>query len=295
MANISKTNSLSAQYKTGGKLTMLLFIFLAVCVFSRAAEAETSVYVFSSDQSTVVKTGGFAGVHETYSVTGQFRLSVDLDAGVASFEIVNANLTDDSGSEYGRSLDEIFNMTGLSGTINDDMTIEFDGKTADGTESDVRLKLSFMEDMTHLTGKTTPPPNSADMFFYDVNAVATKKYAGGTGELNDPYLIYTAEQLNAIGTEPNDWGKHFKLMADFDLSVYEHSEFNNIGIPSGGGGRLGGTFFPAVPFEGVFDGNGHTISNYTSDTGLFSCVGDPNAVIKNLGLIKPVVGINYRF
>ena len=25
------------------------------------------------------------------------------------------------------------------------------------------------------------------------------QYGGGTGELNDPYLIYTAEQMNEIG------------------------------------------------------------------------------------------------
>ena len=35
------------------------------------------------------------------------------------------------------------------------------------------------------------------------------------------YLILTAEQMNAIGAEPNDWGKHFKLMADIDLSGFD--------------------------------------------------------------------------
>ena len=39
------------------------------------------------------------------------------------------------------------------------------------------------------------------------------KYGGGQGEPNDPYLICTAEQMNTIGTEPNDWSKHFRLMA----------------------------------------------------------------------------------
>ncbi|UCF17746.1 MAG: hypothetical protein JSW59_09835, partial [Phycisphaerales bacterium] len=45
---------------------------------------------------------------------------------------------------------------------------------------------------------------------------ARAKYGGGTGEPDDPYLIYTAEQMNTIGAEPNDWDKHFKLMADID-------------------------------------------------------------------------------
>ena len=43
---------------------------------------------------------------------------------------------------------------------------------------------------------------------------APAQYGGGTGESNDPYLIYTAEQMNRIGAKPNDWDKHFKLIAE---------------------------------------------------------------------------------
>jgi len=83
------------------------------------------------------------------------------------------------------------------------------------------------------------------------------KYGGGTGEPNDPYLIYTAEQLDDIGAEPNDWDKHFKLMADIDLSAYEGTDFNIIGY-------WVQWYFPDnMPFTGVFDGNGHRISNFT--------------------------------
>ncbi|MHC4207199.1 MAG: hypothetical protein ACYSTT_21295, partial [Planctomycetota bacterium] len=85
---------------------------------------------------------------------------------------------------------------------------------------------------------------------------AYSQYGSGSGTAEDPYLIYTAEQMNAIGAEPNDWDKHFKLMADIDLSVYTGTDFNVIGYG----------LFPA--FSGVFDGNGHTISNFTySSTG----------------------------
>jgi len=267
------------------KLTILLLILLTVCAISQRLQADTSIYVFGPDQSIVIKTGGFAGVHETYAVTGQFWLTVDSDSSVASFEKVDANLTDETGIEYGQTLDEIFNMTGLAGTVVDGTTIEFEGKTADGTESDVSLKLSIKDDSAHLTGNTTPPPNSADMFFYDVNAVATKKYAGGTGEPNDPYLIYTAEQLNAIGAEPNDWDKHFKLMADIDLSDYTGTDFNIIGVDM------------ENPFTGLFDGNGHTISNFsytsvdTSYIGIFGCVGlqSNRGEIRDLGLLDSVV------
>jgi hypothetical protein len=45
----------------------------------------------------------------------------------------------------------------------------------------------------------------------------TAKYSGGTGEPNDPYQIATAADLIALGEDPNDYGKHFILMADIDL------------------------------------------------------------------------------
>ena len=54
--------------------------------------------------------------------------------------------------------------------------------------------------------------------FLVVFSQADAQYGGGAGEPNDPYLVYSAEHLNAIGVEANDWDKHFQLMADIDLS-----------------------------------------------------------------------------
>jgi formylglycine-generating enzyme required for sulfatase activity len=45
-------------------------------------------------------------------------------------------------------------------------------------------------------------------------------YGGGSGTAEDPYLIYTAAEMNEIGANPADWDKHFKLMVDIDLSNY---------------------------------------------------------------------------
>ena len=112
---------------------------------------------------------------------------------------------------------------------------------------------------------------------------AQAKYGGGKGEPNDPYLIYNANQMNAIGADANDWDKHFLLMADIDLSGYTGTSFNIIGTDWN------------YLFTGVFDGSGHAISNFTYDSngvnyiGLFGYVRDPNAEIKNLGLIDPNV------
>ena len=109
---------------------------------------------------------------------------------------------------------------------------------------------------------------------------AQAKYGGGTGEPDNPYLIYTAEQMNASGADVSDWNKHFKLMADIDLSGFTGISFNIIGTDY------------SHPFTGVFDGDGHTISNFIytsvdeSNVGLFGLVDDPNAEIKNLGLIE---------
>jgi hypothetical protein len=116
---------------------------------------------------------------------------------------------------------------------------------------------------------------------------AQAKYGGGTGEPNDPYLIFDANQMNAIGADSNDWDKHFLLCADIDLSDYTGTSFNIIGSSEPWSG---------TPFTGVFDGNDHTISNFTygsNDTavdtavaGLFGGVTGTSAVIKNVGLIN---------
>jgi len=89
--------------------------------------------------------------------------------------------------------------------------------------------------------------------------------------------------MNEIGLHEDDWDKHFKLMADIDLSSYTGTEFNIIG-----------SYSPWRPFTGIFDGNAHTISNFTytsTDTdyiGLFGRVAG-SAQIKDLGLIDPNV------
>jgi len=92
-------------------------------------------------------------------------------------------------------------------------------------------------------------------------AVSAVEFAGGTGEPNDPYQIATAEQLIAIGADPNLPSKHFVLIADIDLSGVTLSH-------------------PVVgAFNGTFDGRGHAICNLTiradgrGYVGLFGMIG----------------------
>jgi hypothetical protein len=115
-------------------------------------------------------------------------------------------------------------------------------------------------------------------------------YGGGTGTADDPYQIYTAEQMNTIGLNPSDWSKCFKLMTDIDLSVYTGTQFNCIGTSRD------------QVFAGVFDGNGHRIMNLkieptgtASYVGLFAHLGGSSR-IQNLGLEDVVIiGGNQSF
>jgi len=275
---------------TNSRILRAILLLLAVCLVSLPAQAAVGVstYIFLSDQSTVLQTGGIAGVHWTYSIEGKFQLSVDPiapNAGVASFIYVDANAADDS--PYRRTLDpnEVFNMTGLVGTVLSDMMIAFTGKAGDG--SDILIIAILKDDLVYLVGQTFPPAGSADFFIFSLDAVAQRKYDGGSGTTNDPYLIYTAKQMNSIGTEPNDWDKHFKLMADIDLSEYTGTSFNIIGYWRSRSDNK--------PFSGIFDGNSKIISNFTytsvnaSKVGLFGYLDGENAHIKDLGLYNPNV------
>ena len=106
----------------------------------------------------------------------------------------------------------------------------------------------------------------------------------GCGTETEPYLIYEAIHMQIIGGSEYSWNRHFRLVADIDLSAYAGTNFNIIGANPDSGGTA---------FTGVFDGDGHTISNFTYDSngvddiGLFGVVDDPNAEVKNLGLISP--------
>jgi len=118
------------------------------------------------------------------------------------------------------------------------------------------------------------------------------KYGSGTGELDNPYLIYTAEQLNALSTEPNDWNKHFKLMADIDLSGYSYE--SALIAPDADPCDLD---FQGASFKGIFNGNGHKISNLTITgehyLGLFGRL-EYGAEIKNLRIINVnIAGTDY--
>ena len=274
---------------TAGKshVSWIIPLIVTICLVNTSAQGQTSRYIFLSDQSTLVQTGGIAGVHWTYAVEGQFLVVVDSEAGTASFAQVDANAVDDSPLRRTLDPNEVFNMTALAGTLVDGGTsIRFEGSADDA--SSVLITLTFADDTVILKGQTTPPPNSADFFIFTLDAVAKRKYGGGAGEPNDPYQIATAAHMNAIGANPGDWGMHFKLMADVDLSGFDGKN-GRPGYNIVGPDTLPGTWeYDGTPFTGVFDGNGHVVLHLTITgeryLGLFGLVGS-RAVVKNLGVV----------
>ncbi|MEN6425181.1 MAG: GLUG motif-containing protein [Phycisphaerales bacterium] len=118
------------------------------------------------------------------------------------------------------------------------------------------------------------------------------EFAGGTGESNDPYQIATAEQLRSIGSVATLLDKHYILVHDIDLAP---------GLP---GGKVfsraviaptvdviePNTVFQGTVFSGVFDGDGHTISNLTiRGVNYLGLVGRICGSIKNVGLVNVAI------
>ena len=117
-------------------------------------------------------------------------------------------------------------------------------------------------------------------------------YSGGTGEPNSPYQIGTVPDWQTLMTTTADWNKQFILIADVNLQGVALTPVGN----------------PTNQFTGIFEGNGHVISNMTINTnenkyiGLFGYT-DQNSIIRNLGIkdvnvvgkdyVGGLVGLNY--
>jgi len=85
---------------------------------------------------------------------------------------------------------------------------------------------------------------------------AAGNYSGGSGSGSDPYQIRTVEDLDTLGKTPTDWNQCFKLMADIDLAGCNETNFHLIG------GWVSFGDLGNKPFNGIFDGNDRTISNF---------------------------------
>ena len=112
---------------------------------------------------------------------------------------------------------------------------------------------------------------------------AYAKYAGGTGEPNDPYQIATPEDLMLLGESPNDYDKQFILTTDIDLDpnlpggrVFTHAVIAHNASKS--------KSFKDASFTGSLDGKGHIIKSLIlhgdkgENLGLFGVIGSGGEV-----------------
>jgi hypothetical protein len=111
-------------------------------------------------------------------------------------------------------------------------------------------------------------------------------YSGGTGTLDDPFLISTPEDLDSMRLYYYDWDKHFLLTADINMAAYTYTTAliapDEKSLSSG---------FQGTTFTGVFDGAGFKVINLIIDTagigndflGLFGAI-DSTGTVENLGV-----------
>jgi len=139
----------------------------------------------------------------------------------------------------------------------------------------------------------------SDWFFrtYAGMAPTEAQYRGGTGDPNDPYQIATAADLIALGATPEDYGKHFILIADIDLdpNLPGGKVFDRAVIaPDTDAAQEG---FQGATFTGVLDGGSHTVSHLTIEGGSYlGLVGqtESGSVVANLRLSDVnIAGIDY--
>jgi len=122
----------------------------------------------------------------------------------------------------------------------------------------------------------------------DYPRLSWEKYSGGTGDPNNPYKIATAEDLMLLGESPEDYDKHFIMIDDIDLHPHQPSGIFDRAViaPDTNDIEPG---FQGISFRGVFDGDGHTISNLTiegkSYLGLFGLL-KSGSKVRDLGIVN---------
>ena len=126
------------------------------------------------------------------------------------------------------------------------------------------------------------------LFLCSILSTFAQFSGSGSGTESDPYLIFYADQLTQVRNYLGKDGVYFKLMADIDLG-----DWLNDNSPSEGWQPIG---VEGARFKGIFDGDGHTISNIsikrasTDNVGFFGYT--DGATIKNLTIKGDITGQN---
>jgi len=119
---------------------------------------------------------------------------------------------------------------------------------------------------------------------------ASAQFSGsGSGTSNDPYKIYNPDQLSQVRNFLSTSGVYFKLMQNIDLTDWISENY-----PSQGWQPIGSS---SSPFQGVFDGNGKSLTGFSINRSTADYVGffayTDGATIKNLTISGTVKGRQY--
>jgi|GEM_PF-89395 len=101
-------------------------------------------------------------------------------------------------------------------------------------------------------------PSFFELLRIYLNDESQSPFAGGKGTEEDPYLIETPEQFDAMRAYKD---KCFKLIADLDFTNYEYNDKQGW-WPLG---EWGGGDKDAARFSGTFDGDFHTVKNLKAE------------------------------
>ena len=125
---------------------------------------------FLPDESSVVQSGGFAGIEKVYFVEGTFGLRVNFEHGVARFVEVDALLKPESSFLPNPSLGKLFNMENLESTSVTETSIRFEGMTERYDVAPVVIEANFGHNGVRLLG--TIRPGCCDRFNFDLDGFA---------------------------------------------------------------------------------------------------------------------------
>lgn len=120
------------------------------------------------------------------------------------------------------------------------------------------------------------------------NIKPSAAFSGGSGTSSDPYLIKTLADIKSLAETVDGGdtcaGKHFKLSNDIE---YSHASYD-------AGDLQIGNEWDWDAFCGVFDGNGHYLSNLGGGEGNYNFCGylGSGGVIKNLGFTNNHFAVN---
>ena len=147
----------------------------------------------------------------------------------------------------------------------------------------------------HTSKLTIRPYQIFILFAFLFSTCCALGYSGGTGEPSNPFRISSATDLLFLRDDFDNYDKCFILTSDINLdpNLPGNQVFTTAVIAYD---TDSDAEFDGIPFTGVFDGNGHKITNLTINVngvtinyiGLFGYIGE-NAQVKNLVLEQTII------